>query len=477
MFSVRYEDCLYVASLSNDVKKVEALLQRGEDPNKSRALHIAIFWGFIDIVRLLLRKITELCEVKEGCLLVMAIRTNDALLVEVLLSHGVNKNDGDVIQEALAINNLRIIEILLAHGFDPIRLLPGAIDLNLDNVVGILLPQITCESKQKGALLDRAVKTGNISLVRDLLQDGVRANEDDLLLSAVCRNNVEMIGFLLQVGFFSQQALLHAIALNSHQGVALFLQCNKEILHFEVLHRGILAKDVVVVMMILEHGVSYENDPLLLACHESGYEMIDVLLRRGLDPFESDVLKFAISKGLLDIVILLVENTNEFNKKKGELLKTSVYTSDLFLVQFLLDSDVDLHDGDALVAAVESKNVKMVQLLLKYGVKPGKYVLSIAIELYLMEIVFILLQNITDVINQEGEVLVKAIRTKDVFLVETLLKRGAHVHESNAMFAAIATKCKEMVMLLTLHGFVANMHHLNFANSLCKRKKTYILNK
>ena len=372
MFAMAYEDPLAIAVANNNTALLIILLRRRTFPvTQSKALMLAIFWNFYDIVEILLTHVPDM-QYQTGELLVKSIETKNICLVALLLKHNVNRNDGNVLLTALHTSNLDMIELLLQNGFDPSDIIIPAINTKLYDVVDMLLRYMTPLQKQKHMLLCHAVRTRSHLLVTLLLSHTVSIEHGDPLHEAVIGKDIELMNLLLQSGVdpCKSNALQTAVSMNKLCMVVLLLENMPSIRTQKgnILCKAIKNKNRDIIFLLLKHSVNLKDgDPLSVAVLENNIEMVTLLLYNGADPRKSNALVTAISLNLFNIVVLLVENTLDISHVKGELLVNAIYTNNTDLVTFLLDCEVDYSDGDPLSAAILVKNMEIMALLFRRG--------------------------------------------------------------------------------------------------------------
>ena len=276
----------------------------------------------------------------------------------------------------------------------------------------------------KIATLCDAVKKDQHTLVKSILDKGHSANAKDAygntpMYYAVSMGNLSMTSTLLE-----NSACVNGVI--SKQGTALQVAVNCE--------------DVDVVKYLLDNGA----DPL-----ERG---------SGISP-----LRYAICMGYMDIVKTILYNT--MDKYGPHALKFATARGNIPLARFLLYSGI-LPKDSMLHAAICSGSIKMVELLIRYGISCSRC-LAVAAGSGNLKMVRLLLNNgcsIDDTDEDGNTALHIAVRESFTNITEFLLDNKCsvgvkNIHKESALCIAVYEGDMDTTILLLSRGADVNDHH------------------
>ncbi len=211
----------------------------------------------------------------------------------------------------------------------------------------------------------------------------------------------------------------------------------------------------------------HRDRELVVQCGHSNVQEVSNLLAQGADPkagneVEVPAIHRAALGGNAEVLRLLVDNGDEPNVKlKGPFgdnpLARAAFRGDRAAVQALLQAGAK-PDSEALVAAVWSRKVEMVNMLLDAGARPTLEALAAAATFGNTEMVLLFLK--TGAPPDEG--LVWAAARGRLELVRLLLEKGAQVNHqgkggSTALHRAANEAKADVVRLLLQHGADPNI--------------------
>ncbi|MCX7748758.1 MAG: ankyrin repeat domain-containing protein [Clostridia bacterium] len=111
-----------------------------------------------------------------------------------------------------------------------------------------------------------------------------------------------------------------------------------------VVHRAVMYNDMPTVKFLVEKGVDFKSEKILIALYA------------------------ALSKDKDQIFRYLLEKESELNRKKlGDLLFLFAFNKNIETAKLLIEKGADIHDSKALFAAIRNCNSEMVKLLLEKG--------------------------------------------------------------------------------------------------------------
>ncbi|THW99794.1 hypothetical protein D6D13_09929 [Aureobasidium pullulans] len=545
---------LYYASLGGLDRSVRVLLDRGTDIDAGStmgrsALQIAAHEGHVELVKDLIRRGANVnarnrhCSTKNSephtTALTAASNNGHVRTVQILLEHGSDINagprttvphkffSGSALRAASANGHLKVVQLLLdrgadvnidRHGFALHAALFGA----HREVLLLLLKRgadICAHDDLYGTALRAAVLGGDLTIVKLLLKRGAYSNEWGLqgaVEATVSADRFDMLETLLlhyteldrEVGVLNR-ALMHVQSHTDRRIVRILLQKGAGMLHFrnnsivEACRKG----DVAIVKLFLDCGIRFDHgtylwdktderecDPLLVACQNSQFEIVKLLVASGAklshnNLYRESTLKHACAIGHYEIVKWLLENGVDVNKTCDYLdlpLESACRNGSLEVIRMLLEygAKVDAGDSGALKAASGSGHIGVAQLLLAQGAnvngrrKSGTPIQAACSGGHL-KLVELLLVNGADpnaAGGNSGNALSNACLSGNIALVSLLLDRGVHPNIRDKQYgSALQRLCSyavdtdlEMVQLLLDRGADVDARGGKFGTALCE---------
>ncbi|XP_068902714.1 ankyrin repeat domain-containing protein 50-like isoform X1 [Tenebrio molitor] len=242
--------------------------------------------------------------------------------------------------------------------------------------------------------------------------------------------------------------------------------------------------DVGILSRLISEGADVDKvgatgkSPLSRAAYWGHLNAVEYLLSQGADlnavnPDGNTPLALAVQHNQMQVVEYLTTvgaNISKMGRKGKTPLSWAVLNENLEMIEFLLDNGGFLTIHTAFLDAIQTKNLKIVQLLRERGArvnieyKNGYTPLTKAIELDSAEIVDELVRNGASVGLCDGNgnlPLAKALEKSNIEITKYLLENGADVKAVQLKFKnfhllkCLETKKFDMVKLLIDHG--ANM--------------------
>jgi ankyrin repeat protein len=420
----------YENSVENQLETTKLLLESEAkmainliNDQRQTPLLYAIRKGKTELVRLLLQNGADIKKRTEAGVrpLLLAVETNDASLVEIILKAASNineknreTNDASVttfvpdrdptlyevdskgesaLWKALRLRNRAMVKVLLEKGADP-------------NLV------IKC-----GTMLQEIVQSGDMAMIALLLHYGADPNIISetggfALIHAVAANKGNIVKFLLDNGadpnLFSKvcqsdTALISAVRCNNYSLVKLLLRRNADIdLHAPESDSALIAAcrlgNLQMADVLLEHGAAVNlkrNDGVSalsvitsteLSQNPQSVPIMEILLEKGADPNTKTSLGLPVifnvvrhGKIAFEIVNLLLAGGADPNSRSDggdmgtPLLRAIVEICNRRLARLVIESGADLDLGQdgytSLMHSIEMGDIAILQLLLDKGAR------------------------------------------------------------------------------------------------------------
>ncbi|KAJ7274616.1 ankyrin repeat-containing domain protein [Mycena rebaudengoi] len=429
--SYKYGTALQAACEKGHIDFVQRLLDLGADVDLGNPLQVASLYGHIEIVRLLLE---HNANPNIGMALYAAADSEDdrADIVRLLLEKGADPNQrspgGDnPLCIACLRHNQEIVRLLIEHGVDPNSRGKSALSCATwdETVVRMLL-----ENGAKIVAEDRVLTSASeytVGIVRLLLDHGAAVHSEDAmgaLRSASSSGNIEIVKLLVQRGLVGDLGpALEAAASKQRLEIIQFLLASGADVNAQgddgtVLHVACRQGFTEIVQVLLYHGADsntaggkYANALQATAsCEYSDYsdlgshrwrsaaekaaskaeydridaswrtEIVQMLLQKGAHVNAKggeygSALQAASKAGHMEIACVLLENgadVHALGGKYGTALSAAAANNHMDMICLLLDNGADINssdamDGSALQAACSRGHTELVEFLLRKG--------------------------------------------------------------------------------------------------------------
>jgi ankyrin repeat protein len=381
----------------------------------------AIRKGKTELVRLLLQNGADIKKRTEAGVrpLLLAVETNDASLVEIILREGLHRNEkGRGTNEASVITSVPALYEVDSNGESALW---KAVRLKNMPMIKVLLeegadPKLPIKGE---TILKEVVQSGDIAITALLLHHGVDPNTinkagEPVLIQAVTANKERIVKLLLENGADpnlrssigqSDTALIRAVRGNNSSMVKLLLRKNAQIdLHAlrsdSALITACRLGYLQMVDVLLEHGAAVNRKRIdgvgalsvitsvELSESPQSVPIMQILLENGANPntttpaglpvifntiqhgnFTAEFVKILLAKGADPN-----SRINAFGTIGVSLLQTIIDTGNLPLTELVIESGADLNAKDkdgytSLMHSIEKGDVRMLQLLLDKGAR------------------------------------------------------------------------------------------------------------
>lgn len=431
--------------------------------------------------------------------------------------HGDREYNGTALQLAVYRLNWKLVEILLesganvnaaASGFCGRTALQAAVEKGDNYLVNFLLDaganvNAAASSFNGRTALQAAVEKGDNYLVKFLLDAGADVNAAasvkygrTALQAAVGKDDTYLVQFLLKAGANVNEA---ASGIDGRTALQAAIEKGNKIL----------------IKCLLDAGANinapasevFGRTALQFAVEKGDKNLVQCLIDAGADvnglPGEFGgltALTAAVERGDSDLISLLLNagaNVNHLSTGSTA-LKAAMMNNDIDLVHYLLDNGADVDDPGALLSALTSENIELIQILLAArekidGLGGKSFVfnaLLAAIKKQEVQIIQSLLaggimmhHHLCDQMNcryisagSSKTALSTAVYTHNILLVRTLLEAGADPNviewdDFTPLSCAIMAGNTPLVRLLVEAGANVNLldqYRSCFYNSTCR---------
>lgn len=234
-----------------------------------------------------------------------------------------------------------------------------------------------------------AVRTGNVDIVEQLLEEGIDINvRTQLLVLAIENRNYEIIQLLLEIGVnintlevldLVNELLLDASVNNQYNIIGLLLEEYEIPLHplFEVAVVEVAEQGNLYIMeMLISYGTLIDDSVLIQAAQSGHTRIVKVLLEKyGVDPNveNSQALINTSYKGHFSIAKLLLKHGANISAHNNLALVNASRYEHIDLVKLFLSAgaDVGTRDNEVIILASMNGRTDIVELLLRYGADPS----------------------------------------------------------------------------------------------------------
>jgi hypothetical protein len=243
--------------------------------------------------------------------------------------------------------------------------------------------------------------------------------------------------------------------------------------HMDLFLWACAEEQIVVAEALLQEGrcpdlVSRENSRCLRTCILRGSTlMAEFVLRRGADPDASGSLALAVEVGDMGMCYLLLARGANPQVDDGACLVAAATrggSCSFRAVELLLTFGAHDSDGVALAAAVRAGHRDVAELLILFGSPTDDYLLEECVQRNDCEMLELLVQNGSNPVSLENELLRIAMWNRSTEMVSLLIARGCDANRGVAQggdsehlwFAVVYLESPEFVRLLIDQGVRAS---------------------
>ena len=456
---------LHYAMRSNYPHVVKYLIEHCADVNKgeeSRSdklpLHYAAMAGMLGIVRILLQNNVSINRLVKGKTpLHYAIQNNHLDVIKYLIEHnadlnlkgrrkGRRKQNRTPFQQAVTLGILDIVKIFLQKNISTNSVYDGiyyAIKNNRSDIAKYLIEHnadlgFKLAEKDNMKYLHVAAENGLMEIVEILLQNNFSINSLDKkkmipLFYAINNKHSDVAKYLienksdlnLKRGKYKQQSLHLAASAGLLEIVKILLKNNVSIDSLDKykmtpLLNAVKNKHSDVAKCLIEHnadlnikGGMYHQKPLHYAASAGMLDIVIILLQNNasvdsLDIFDNEPLHYALKSKHSDVAKFLIEHHADLNLKHDNNKHTHLHYAARYgffdIVKLLLHNNVninslDKHKFTPLLYAIKNKHLCIAKYLIEHNAdvdlqtRENKTSLHYAVNNGWLDVVEILLQN------------------------------------------------------------------------------------
>jgi ankyrin repeat protein len=296
------------------------------------------------------------------------------------------------------------------------------------------------------SFLKKAIKVKNIGIAKYCIEIGADAN---LLSSyAIENNNDSLMIFCLDNGARTTTSYLkHAILKNKIEFLLLCIDKYEGSIS-TALSISCLENNKEIAIKLLEKGAN-PNVPMFDMIINKDTAFVSLLLKYDASAKRKGLINKSIENQSLAIVKILVANGADAN---DGIIK-AIENQSLEITSFLLPLS-DTTNEELIKAASSRENIKILQLLLKFGSSPQDGIWP-AIKSNREKNVALLIENGADV--NFDDFLLTSINNENLEICKLLLENGAEINSNAFLLAAIENKNLEICKLLLENGANASI--------------------
>jgi len=350
-----------VLAAANNLDMVNLLINAGAivTRNNNSALKRACIMGRLDIVRRLINVRSDVNDNVGGSPLSYAIIGEHIAIIDQLFISGVRVTENDL-KQVIQRNNVLLLEKILAQ---------PRIQMGFD----ILLHTIRVGNRE------------GIAMFNMLLNAGANINEnqriEELLSLAIINDRTEISLKILQLipVIRNNQLLLTAIYKNNIQFVTLLIQKGANI-HFDNEHPlkiAIIERNIDIIRLLIINGsnIHVDNEYCIGEIAQFGnLEILEIFINAGANiniPNINNPLLRHIKNGIFNMAIInkLIEAGANVNVLNGQPLIEAVSRNNVELVSRLIEAgaNVQLQDNEALKITRRNNNLRIIEILERAG--------------------------------------------------------------------------------------------------------------
>lgn len=238
--------------------------------------------------------------------------------------------------------SLFLVKYFLTRGGDNLRCIK-ALDQAIMHHHLPIVELITNEKAHlKELALDGAILYGNLPIVEMLYNQGIVLN-GSALVKASQYNHPHIVEFLLD------------------------MQVNPDVGDGAALRWACINGNLSIVKTLYSVGADIHHMTLIEASVNNQPEIVNFLIKQGENARINEALQLSVGSGLRNIIELLLDWRADINADDGMPLYMAIKNGNLPIVKLLLDRGAEIHDNDILREAIREGHYRIVKLLRSRG--------------------------------------------------------------------------------------------------------------
>jgi ankyrin repeat protein len=288
-----------------------------------------------------------------------AVKKSETMIVTELMQRYAVKADF-VLQEAMMNNVLPVAELALQQGADPNPYVENAVTTK-DLVKTEMLLKNRGDANKA---LKAAVNSESLEMCQLSLKYGATTADSSLLSTAVRKNHFKISELLTQSGarVTNPRMMIYPVQKSNVELTQLLLANGGSAMDPKLLEASINNSNVPITEMLLNGGAN-AGDGLKPAIQKNNEQILRMLLTRGAQATEPELMNLAATGGNLQIVNTLME----FGADPNNGMKSAINHGKDQIVDALLAKGAHVNDPEYMAGAVSKGNIKLTNTLLGKG--------------------------------------------------------------------------------------------------------------
>ncbi len=443
------ENYIQQATQNNNTSLVNALLEKGADPNKGLAM--AVQNRNINLMKSFLEKGAN----PEGFDLVkLAVQEKNSSLLGVVLNAGAKPDPGMAI--AIDRDDTEFVKILLEANADasPIEYIQKAAQSKNKTMITVLLDS----GADPDAGLSIVAEQKEADLIELFLEKGANAEGLEVVSLAVQEKNISLLRTALMAGANPNPGMAIAIDRDDTEYVKILLEANADPTPPEFIKKATESKNISLITALLEKGAD-PNYGMPIAIRQNDANLVNIFLQSNADVQDQEYMSSAAKAENMSIVTSLLEN----GASPEPAMPIAFASNNTSLAMALINSGAQVSNPEYLKAATFHKNLNLIDALLSKQADPNPG-MHPAIQLGNTQIVSKLIESGADA--GSPEYMSSAAKQGNLELVTILLDN--HANPDPGMPQAVEGEFIDIVRLLLSHG--ADGSPVQFIQMACERE-------
>jgi ankyrin repeat protein len=281
------------------------------------------------------------------------------------------------LKEAIQCGQIELVKLLLRNKvYVGLQNLLEAVSIGNLDILQLLLSdsRIKASKSIEKTLLEEAVRSGHLNIIRYLVEKPLVEKEDNtlvkefgdtLLFQAFFNEHLTVVEYLEEQGAVLDDARLYQAARIGHMNIVKYLvekgaRVQVETTYLDLpanlLTGAVLGGNSEIIDLCLAHSIEVLPSTLLIAVQEGDVDLLTRLLDRGgdieaKDAHGSTLLQHAALSGDLRLVQLLIQygaNVHATDQQGATALHKSVFGGNLQVLKLLIESNADVNARDHL---------------------------------------------------------------------------------------------------------------------------------